>query len=152
MSARILVGSGMLALAAIGAPLRAQTGADVAAAESVFDRFVALSDAYDPALASLYTDDAVIRSVRRYPNGTSRTVQLTGANYKRLIRAAMPVARQRGDRDTFTGLSLEPDGDRIRIRCTRYSELKQYASPFELVVARVGSRWRIVEELSETQP
>lgn len=152
MSIRILVRSAMLALTALASPNCGQGDADVPTAEALFDRFVALSDSFDPAVASLYTDDALIQSIRRYPNGTSQTIQLSGAKYKRLIRTALPLARQRGDRDTFTGMSLVPDGDRIRIRCTRYSELKQYSSPFELVVARVGSRWRIVEEHSETQP
>jgi hypothetical protein len=144
----LLIGAfSMLAL-----PVRAQSDADIAAAEAFFNRFAALGDSYDPTVASLYADDAVIESLRRYPNGTERTIRLTGAEYKRFIRAAMPLARARGDRDTFSGISYEPDGDKIRIRCTRYSELKQYASPFELVLTRRGGRWRIVEEYSETRP
>jgi hypothetical protein len=146
--ATLLVG----ALGSIGLPAQAQSDPDVAAAEAFFDRYSALGDAYDPAVASQYADDAVIESLRRYPNGTTRTIRLTGAEYKRVIRAAMPLARARGDRDTYSGVSFVPEGDGIRIRCTRYSELKQYASPFELVLAKRGGRLRIVKEYSETQP
>jgi hypothetical protein len=140
------------AFSVLALPVGAQSDADIAAAEAFFNRFAALGESYDPSVASLYADDAVIESVRRYPNGTERTIRLTGVEYKRLIRAAMPLARARGDRDTFSGVSFVPDGDRIRVRCIRYSELKQYASPFELVLMRGGGRWRIVEEYSETRP
>jgi hypothetical protein len=144
-----------VALAWLAAPAGAtnslaQDSAGPQSAEQFFDRFVALGRAYDPAVADLYADDATIQSVRRGPDGTSRTLQFIGEPYKRLIRSAMPLARQRGDRDRYSDVSVAAEGGRARIRCTRYNELKRYTSPFELVLERSGNSWQIIEEHSET--
>ena len=120
-------------------------------AEEFFDRFVTLGRAYDPAVADLYADDATIQSVRRDPDGTLRTLRFIGEPYKRLIRSAMPLARQRGDRDRYSDVSVSSEGPRARIRCTRYNELKRYASPYELVLERSGDSWQIIEEYSESR-
>jgi hypothetical protein len=139
--------------ASVGAPLvGAQEGAGAPSAEEFFDRFVALGQAYDAAVATLYADDALIQNVRRYPDGTARTLRLTGAEFKPLIRAAMPVARRRGDRDRYSDVSVSTDGVRVRIKCTRYNELKRYASPYELLLERSGDSWQIIEEYSESRP
>jgi hypothetical protein len=129
----------------------AQDPAAPPSAEQFFDHFVALGRAYDPAVADLYADDAMIQSVRRDPDGTSRTLRFIGEPYKRLIRSTMPLARQRGDRDRYSDVSVSADGGRTRIRCTRYNELKRYTSPFELVLERSGDSWQIIEEYSESR-
>ncbi len=120
-------------------------------AEQFFDRFVALGRAYDPAVADLYADDATIQSVQRNADNTVRTLRLIGEPYKRLIRSAMPLARQRGDRDRYSDVSVSAEGPRARIRCTRYNERKRYASPYELVLERNGDSWQIIEEYSESR-
>jgi hypothetical protein len=73
--------------------------------------------------------------------------------YKELIRQAMPLARARGDRSTYSDCKYEEVGRDVRITYTRYSELKKYSSPLTLVVGptRQGE-WQIVEELSESRP
>jgi hypothetical protein len=116
-------------LSGIGSAVWAQAGGPGESAEAFFERFVALGQAFDPAVADLYADEATIRSVRRYPDGTARALQLIGAEYKRLIRSAMPLARQRGDRDQHSDVTVWADGEQTRIRSTRYSELKGYTSP-----------------------
>ena len=111
---------------------------------------VALGRAYDPAVADLYADDATIQSVQRNADNTVRTLRLIGEPYKRLIRSGMPLARERGDRDRYSDVSVSAEGPRARIRCTRYNELKRYASPYELVLERSGDSWQIIEEYSES--
>jgi len=61
-----------------------------------FTRFVALVHAFAPAIADLYADEARIVSVRKYPNGTERTLEMRGAEYKRLLHEVMWIARARG--------------------------------------------------------
>ena len=143
-------------LAGLAAPMGAarslaQDSPAPQSAEQFFDRFVALGRAYDPAVADLYADDATIQSVRRNADNTFRTLRFIGEPYKRLIRSAMPLARQRGDRDSYSNVSVSAEGLRARIRCTRYNELKRYASPYELVLERSGDAWQIVEEYSESR-
>lgn len=132
------------------APLQKQS--PVEEARAFFDQFVRLEQAYDVKVADLYADDAVIRNRRTYPTGEVRELSFPAAQYKALIRQGMPVARQRADRSTYSRCSYEPDGARVRISCSRYSELKKYTSPYTLVVGPGRSGWLIFEEHSESRP
>lgn len=123
-------------------------------AESLFEDYVRLEHAFDPAIADLYDDAAVIKNTRRYPTGQVRELELPGAEYKALIRQVMPLAKARGDRSTYSEVSFELNGDgSVSIEASRYSELKDYTSPLKLTVAPdEEGEWRIIEELSESQP
>ena len=122
-------------------------------AEALFKRYESLGSAYDVALADLYSDAARISNRRTYPSGEVRELSLPAAQYKDLIRAAMPLAQSRGDRSRFTDVRYETSGDEVRITATRHSELKQYASPLILVVgADASGEWLILEEHSESRP
>jgi len=140
----------LLAAPAGVADVLAQDSLAQGSAQEFFDRFVTLSRAYDPAVADLYADDATIQTVQRNADNTPRTVRYIGEPYKRLIRQRMPLARQRGDRDSYSNVSVTAEGRRMRVRCTRYNELKRVASPFELVLVRSGDSWQIIEEYSES--
>jgi hypothetical protein len=132
------------------APLQTQT--PVEEARAFFDQFVRLEQAYDVRVADLYADNAVIKNRRTYPTGEVRELTFPAAKYKELIRQGMPLARQRGDRSTYSRCSYEPEGARVRISCSRYSELKKYSSPYTLLVGRARTGWLILEELSESRP
>ena len=122
-------------------------------AQELWDDFVELGTGFDPALADLYADDAVIALTRRYPDGRTRTLQLTGKEYKPMVRQAMPIARNRGDLDVYSNVRFENLGDRTRITATRYGTLKKYRAPHELIVGNVGSSgWKILKETGESGP
>lgn len=70
-------------------------------AKNIFDSYQSRERLFDPAVADLYCDRALIRNVRTYPNGQQRTLKLPATQYKELIRAAMPLARSRGDYSTW---------------------------------------------------
>jgi len=122
-------------------------------ATAFFRRFVDLEQAYDTRVADLYADDAVIRNKRHYPTGEVRDLIFPAPKYKALIRQAMPLAKSRGDRSTYSQCTYEPHDSRVRITCARYSELKKFTSPYTLVIGpdRSGA-WQIWEELSESRP
>lgn len=122
-------------------------------AEELWDNYVELGTGFDPALADLYADDAVIQLTRRYPDGRTRTIQFTGKEYKPMVRQAMPIARNRGDLDVYSNVQFENLGDRTRITATRYGTLKKYRAPHELIVGNVGSSgWKILKETGESGP
>lgn len=139
------------------APIAAGQSSDprLEAAEELFERYVTLEYAYDPALADLYADDAVIKNTRRYPTGQVREMQLTGAQYKALIRQALPLTKARDDRSTYSDVSfqLEANGS-VTITASHYLEFKNYTSPLKIILSVGGAddRWRILEEASESQP
>ena len=108
---------------------------------------------YDPASADLYSDDAVIKIKRVYPNGQVKEMSVPAPQYKELLRKVMPLAKARGDRSTYSGCKYTEEGDRVRIACDRYSELKKYTSPVSFLVGPgPEGEWLFFEELSESRP
>ena len=147
-----LVNRLLVMLAISSGQLAAQVAAP-SSAEELWDDYVELGTGFDPALADLYADDAVIQLTRRYPDGRTRTLELTGKEYKPMVRQAMPIARNRGDADVYSNVKFEKLGDRTRITATRFGTLKKYRAPHELIVGNVGgSGWKILKEAGESGP
>jgi hypothetical protein len=122
-------------------------------AEALFDRYQELGRAFDPAMADLYCDTALIRNVRTYPSGEQRTLEIPAPMYKDLVRSAMPLAKARGDVSTYSDVQFVAEGSSVRITAERYSELKKYTSPVSILVGQCGdSGLAILEELSESRP
>jgi hypothetical protein len=124
-----------------------------AKADQLWNRYVALEAAFDPTVADLYADDAVIRNRRTYPTGEVREATVPAAQYKLLVRTAIPLAKARNDISRYSGCTYAAEGARVRILCARFSVLKNYTSPISLLVGPgpAGS-WLIFEELSESRP
>src|SRR5689334_21469083 len=96
--AALVVFASTALIAAQGAP-----SADARAkAEQLWNRYVALEAAFDPAVADLYSDDAVIRNRRTYPTGEVREATVPAAQYKLLVRQATPVARAANDINRYS--------------------------------------------------
>jgi len=138
-----------VAVAGQGAP----TADARAKAEQLWARYIALEAAFDPALADLYSDDAVIRNRRTYPTGEVREATVPAPQYKALVRQATPLAKARNDVSRYSSCTYAAEGARVRIACARYSALKDYTSPISLLVGPgAASGWLIFEELSESRP
>jgi hypothetical protein len=128
-------------------------GTGISEAKRLFERYVALEKAFDPAAADLYSDDAVIQNRRKYPDGNVKTMSLPAPKYKALIRSAMPAAKARNDSNSYSDIRYVPEGAGVRITAQRFSELKKYTSPLSLLVKPdAKGTWLIYEELSESQP
>lgn len=125
----------------------------VTKAKSIFERYVSLEHAFEPTVADLYSDEAVIRNKRTYPTGQVRELTMPAPKYKELLRKTMPLAKQRGDTSTYADVSYAFDGDGVRIKADRYSDLKKYHSPMSILVKPSSTgEWLIYEEFSESQP
>lgn len=124
-----------------------------ASAKTLFASYDSLAAAFDPAVADLYCDNALIQNTRRFPNGETRVMEFPAADYKRLIRVAMPVAQARADYNTYSEVEYAQEGGNVRITATRFSLLKGYASPLSILVGPcAGDSWAILEEISESRP
>jgi hypothetical protein len=123
-----------------------------ARAESVFAQYQAREVAFDPAVADLYCDDAIIRNTRHSADGPARVIEIPAPQYKSLIRSVMPTAQARGDYSTYSDVTYATEGAHIRVSATRYSVLKNYSSPLSLLIAPCPSgSWGVKEEISESQ-
>jgi hypothetical protein len=87
------------------------------------------------------------------PDGQTRKMEMTGADFKKLIAPMFVVAKERGDRNTFRDVEFRMEGCAVRVRATRLSELKGYESPIDwLFASDERGHWRIVEENSVSRP
>jgi len=57
-------------------------------AQALWDAYVDFGTGFDSAIADLYADNAIIRNTRRYPDGRTQVLRMSGEEYKALIRAA----------------------------------------------------------------
>jgi len=57
-------------------PQLAYADSRIEKAKALFTRYVELEKEFDPSVADLYSDDAVIRNTRRYPNAQVRTIEI----------------------------------------------------------------------------
>ncbi|MCB1786899.1 MAG: hypothetical protein KDJ33_11645 [Gammaproteobacteria bacterium] len=120
-------------------------------ASALFERYVALEHAFDPAVADLYADDALIVNTRLYPNGESVDLKVPATEYKMLIRQAMPVAKATNDTSEYSDVTYVEEGRGFRVHARRHSNLEQHTSPLTLLVEPdAQGRWVIREELSES--
>jgi ketosteroid isomerase-like protein len=121
-------------------------------AKEFFNTYTNLYAKFDPAVTNLYANDAVLKNQRHMADGTKKPLSMTGALLKSMIRnGMMELAKERGDTSTYKEVKFVEEEGKVRITCSRYSEMKKYTSPLVLVIAKRGERWVIVEEHSESK-
>ncbi len=124
----------------------------VTEAQKLFKQFTELEHAYDPAQGELYSPTAVIKDTRIYQDGHNNTLTWTGDSYKQIIKAQLPVAKARNEQNVYSQVSYSREGNNVRIKCSRFSALKKFTGPMELLVAPNGKGWKIIEESCQSQP
>ena len=133
--------------------VRASLATSIEEAKTFFNQYVQSEQSFDPDAADMYADDAVIKNKRTYPTGQVRELTMPANRYKALIRQTMPLAKLRGDTNTYSEVNFYKEGSKVRIRAKRFSNLKKYSSPISLLVAPDDSgRLLIYEEISESRP
>ena len=137
----------LMSLLIFTAPIFAQ---DRSEAESFFGQYQERKRAFDPSVADLYCDAAIVRTVRIGHDGQPRNFDMSGQKYKQLSRAAMALAEAHSDYSTYTNVQYTDEGGNVRITASRQSSIESYSSPFSLLVgACKDAGWGILEETSQ---
>ncbi|HVL57088.1 MAG TPA: hypothetical protein VM491_11310 [Burkholderiaceae bacterium] len=149
----VLRSLGVLAAALLSAAAVAQP-VDHREAKEFFARYVSLANRQDPSLADQYASDARIRAKQRLPNGSIRLIELTGEQYRKLIRQTYSGQVSQRDRNEYSDVVIESTASQTRIRAKRYSVHKcHWDLDYNIVIARQpDGRLRIVEENIDTHP
>lgn len=128
--------------------------ADKATAADFFNEYVELSNNYDTRVADLYSDDAVIRSYRIYPNDITRALEMTIVQWRRLITEGMRVAKEQEAKKIFKNIEITINGSTARIKADRYSNRKCYTDTgfFMVLERQPNDKYLIIEEYSEIYP
>lgn len=124
----------------------------IRAARLAIERMIELERKADPASTDIYLDDAQITIVRRYRDGETHQLKMSGEKIKQASRAAMPAARLRGDVSEYTELESEITQDGVRIKAKRFAKIKYATTLIEWQLAPDDDgHWRIKEERVEFQ-
>lgn len=147
---------GLLTLGCAGgktAASPAAAGSAVSPAEAFFARYVQLSSSFDPAFASLYADDAIVHTSRKLADGSTKKLELQGAQWKQAIAQGMGLAKQRGDVPEFTEVRYRRVDGGFEVRTHRRSALKCYVDDQHRIVLAPDAQGalKIVEEHMLTQ-
>ena len=140
--------------AAAAAAATEATGAARKSAEALFNRYIDLEHAFDPALVDLYANEARIQRQIIVPRRKTTVRTWSGTQYKELLGRALAKAKEKGlDLNYYSAVTYLREGSRVRIKAMRYAELQKSVSPVELLVGPdAAGSWRIFEELSESHP
>lgn len=140
-------------VAVLGLMALSPAWADVPAeARDVFDRYQSLERSFDPQLAELYDDDAVILVTRVYANGVVRHLKIPGDVYKLALRQSMEAAAEAGDFNQYNDIEFASRDGAVEVTAQRYNLWRNYSSPYRaLLRVDEDGYWRIVEERMETQ-
>ncbi len=112
-----------------------------------FDNLVARTNAFDAGIASLYSPDARMITVR---DGTER-MEMSGAEWHELATKVMPLAKRRGDTSTYEDVDVVAHGPGFRVTARRIPAVKCVADDnYHLDVVKVDGSWRVTEEYTET--
>jgi hypothetical protein len=127
--------------------------AEVARARELFGKLEAGEKAFDPAIADLYCDDALIRNTRTRDDGGETVIEIPAPRFKSLLRSAMPLAQQRGDVGEYRDVVAVATAGGVRVTATRHSALRDEPSPYSLLIGDcAGGGYGIREEISRVQP
>jgi len=108
-----------------------------------------LVDEYDPAVADLYADDAVVKNVLVDANGKKRENSMEPARFKALLRTQLPRLRGTGRHSVYSGCTYTPVAQGLRIECERRPGPQEPAHHVSVRVSKDAlGRWRIREEIS----
>jgi hypothetical protein len=133
--------------------LAASATENIERAKRVFHEYVTGYHAFDPAVADLYSDRALVRNRRTYPDGNVRELEFPPQQYKALVRSVMPLAKVRGDRSEYRSPVFVEEAAGVRVQITRHSALKNHTSPMSLLIGPDESgRWLVLEEKTESIP
>jgi hypothetical protein len=131
-------------------PASAQDGGKTSADGKAFwEHVLHLVDQYDPAVADLYADDAVLKNVFVDANGKKRETSMEPARFKALLRAQLPPLRGSGRHSVYSACTYAPVVQGLRIECERRPGPQEPAHHVSVLVSRdVRGRWQIREEIS----
>lgn len=123
------------------------------AVKDFFEDYAQRSAEFDPSVAELYADSAILQGTQLMKDGSTKQVRMTGAQYKAMIPLINEQAKSLNDYSEYKDFEIEHiDEDEARILALRYSHYKCYEDHnYAMTVRKMEDQWRIVEEF-QTMP
>jgi hypothetical protein len=120
-------------------------------AKAFFERYRDLETRYDPAIADLYADSAIVRKFMLRSSGdTLYGFVTTGAMFKSSFRDDAAAAKGRGARNRYSDVSYTRDGNHVRVTMRRYQEPPGVElGQIWWVGPGAEGEWRIWKELAQ---
>lgn len=145
----------LLVAVCVGVSLPAFAADDSEVVKKCLAKREALEREYNLASGDFYADTAVMRSIRKAPDGTQTEKVLTGEKYKRMLPKMMPLAKQANDITTLEEITVKPvagKADTYSVIAVRNVALQNRKSPYKAtIVVGKDKKCQITEETIYSQ-
>jgi hypothetical protein len=127
-----------------------ESSPDLAPAQELYARFVALNTAFDPAEIELYAPEAKAFLHVIEPTGEVYIHPVPRAEMERNMKNNAVAVKRAGMKETYGEPSFAREGNRVRIRTTYFITGMGKARPFSLLVGPNEAGQWLVYEVRET--
>ena len=112
------------------------------------EKYTALTYAYDPALADLYTDTAEYKVYTMNNDGSSDLKQMTGSEVKSYTRTGMPEAAKKQIKIAYKDFTYEKSGDDVIVRARlNYADICYWDNDYHMTIRKnEQGQYQIIEE------
>ena len=90
------------------------------AAKECMELHFQLADEFNPLMANLYSDYALIQNTILNSDGSQKTRLIPALYYKSIIANAMQMAKEMGDTYTYSDLEFKMECNRVRVTYVRH--------------------------------
>lgn len=129
----VLAVTAFISLANVGSSSLAASLND-AQVRNFFNTYVELEKAYDPAIAELYSDGALLRIKVLKPDGQEQHLELSGGQLKSLAKQIMAEAKARGSKTVYRDVQVSLNGNTAKIKTQRRSNVECYLDKTHTIV------------------
>ena len=137
-------------LLAQNTPFETANTPELEQAHALFEQYIQLEEAFNPDIALLYADTALIQVTKKRPDGGEETLHIPPQRYKTILKTMMPMAEALNDSGTYHDIEYTQQANgQVRIESIRYSKRSQRKIPLVLIVGPDNyGDWVIFEESS----
>lgn len=114
---------------------------------SFLSEYQSLTNAYDPAVLNLYSDNAVLRGVQVLESGAEQPIQISIAQYAAVFESAIEVERALGVQIKFSNLKVSFDNEHAVVTADRYTSSRCFNdTDYRVILTPDGDTWQIIDE------
>lgn len=110
------------------------------------ENYETLTNTYDEARLALYSDQAVLRGVRTFDNGSEQTIEFSFDQLSALFDSEREIAEAQGAWTSLSEIEVIIEDDQAQVSAVAYYSHKCTHSDFEVVLQPNGESWLIVDE------
>lgn len=125
---------------------------DIEEVKAFFDSYVKTANSYDRCQFGYYTSNPVVIRIVEKHDGTTESVTVPFATYKRECKLGAKIGRIRKYRNSYSNLTIVPEGNDYKLSAMRKPSTSDYSLPAYFIIGKDSSgEWKIKKEVMHTK-